>query len=121
MWSATSALVLALLAAAPQQPCVVEIEACRVGLTPAGGTARFWATVIYEASINRDGSVAGLKALETYDYFNAFVEVEKFESCIKRWKFSGEGRTIVTFFAGTSGGAWKITVSSSGRTITLVL
>lgn len=126
MWLITYAVALAtFLPTAPtSQPRVVEMEACRVGLTPAGQTAAFSATTIYEAETRRDGTVSTLKRLKAPEFLTAFVEVDKFESCMKNWKFSGEGRIIVTFSAGTTGAiamAWRITAGSSPNSVSLVL
>ena len=124
MWLIASAVALATFLPSAMQPRVVEMEACRVRLTPSGQAALFQATVICEASTDGDGSVAALKPLMTYDFFKAFVEVDRFESCVRRWKFSGGGKTMVTLFAGTSAeapGDWRISVSSGGKTLRLVL
>ena len=106
------------------QPRVVDVEACRVGLTPAGRTAAIAATVIHEAALKPHGTVSTRKGLEVPEFFTAFVEVDKFESCMKNWKFSGEGRVIVTFSAGTTGAiamAWRITAGSTANSVSLVL
>jgi hypothetical protein len=124
MWLVTYSLVFATFLPPAPQPRVVEMEACRVGLTPAGQTAAFAATVIYEAAARPDGTVATLKRLKAPEFFIAFMEVDKFESCVKHWKFSGEGKVIVTFSAGTTGGAstnWRITAGFASNSVSLVL
>jgi hypothetical protein len=124
MWLFTFAVALATFLTPAPQPRVVEMEACRVGLTPAGQTAAFAATVIYEAEVRRDGTVSTFKRLKVPEFFLAFVEVDKFESCVKHWKFSDEGKVIVTFLAGTTGAAstgWRITAGSPANSVSLVI
>jgi hypothetical protein len=91
---------------------VVEIEACRIELTPSGRAASFGATAIYKVDIDSNGDVSGLQALQLPEAFAAFVRTSEFESCMKRWRFSGAGRVPVAFYAGTMGRAlseWSIT------------
>jgi hypothetical protein len=105
-------------------PRVVEVEACRVDLTPSGRTASFAATAIYEADIDGKGSVLRLKGLRLPDFFNSFVRAAEFESCMKRWKFSGAGKVPISFYAGTTGRAlseWSITAGEQGHSVRLTL
>jgi hypothetical protein len=105
-------------------PRVVEIEACRIELTPPGRAASFAATAIYELDIDSKGGVSGLKALRLPETYASFVRTSEFESCMKRWKFSGAGRIPVAFSAGTTGRAlseWSITAGEQGHSVRLTL
>ena len=105
-------------------PRVVEIEACRIGLTASGQTASFAATAIYEADIDTKGNVSRLKGIRLPDFFDSFVRTADFESCMKRWRFSGAGRVPVIFHAGTTGRAlkeWYITAGADGQSVRLTL
>ncbi len=105
-------------------PRVVEIEACRIKLTSQGERASFAATSIYELDIDCKGVVSGLKALRLPETFASFVRTSEFESCMKRWKFSGPGRVPIAFFAGTTGRAlseWSITAGEEGHWVRLTL
>jgi hypothetical protein len=124
MWFITYTLAFATFLPPATQPRVVEMEACRVGLTALGQTAAFAATVIYEAEVKGDGTVSTLKRVKVPEFFIALVEVDKFESCVKHWKFSGDGKVIVTFSAGTTAAAstaWRITAGSPANSVSLVL
>jgi hypothetical protein len=105
-------------------PRVVEIEACRIDLTPSGRAASFAATAIYEADIDNNGSVWGVRGLRVPDTFSSFVRTSEFESCMRRWKFSGAGKVPIAFYAGTTGRAlneWSITAGEQGQSVRLTL
>jgi hypothetical protein len=105
-------------------PRVVEIEACRIDLTPSGRTASFAATAVYELDTDSKGSVLRVNPLRLPDFFNSVVRTSEFESCMKRWKFSGAGRIPIAFYAGTTGRAlseWSITAGGQGHSVRMSL
>ena len=105
-------------------PRVMEIEACRIDLTSQGARASFAETAIYEVDIDSKGGVSGLRAVRLPETFGAFVRTSEFESCMRRWKFSGAGRVPVAFYAGTTGRAlseWSITAGEQGHSVRINL
>ena len=105
-------------------PTVQTIEACRISLTEAGQAASFQGTAVYEAALGSDGRVLEVRPVKIPDVFNTFVRLAEFRGCVQRWKFSGPGTTLVALNAGTTGellSAWKVSVSSGTRALTLIL
>jgi hypothetical protein len=103
---------------------VKDLEACRVGLTAAGQTAAFAGTAVFEMTIGADGVVSRIRTLKMPEVFEAFVEISKFDACMRRWRFSGAGSVPVVFTAGTTGEAltaWSITVGTPPNSVRLVL
>jgi hypothetical protein len=118
------ALSLALPIAPASNPRLVELEACRVGLTEMGRTAAFYASAIYQAQMDGNGRVIRVKALLVPEFFPHLVDTGAFESCLRRWRFSGGGRVTVIFSAGTTGDVatgWWISVGSAEHSMTLRL
>ena len=121
-------LALTILVSQPTQSesplRVVEMEACRVELTPAGRSASFQGTSIYELPMDAGGRVSSVKGMRVPEFFTAFVDLKELESCVRRWTFSGDGTVPLSFVAGTTGDAltiWSISVGPAGNSIRLVL
>ena len=73
------------------------MEVCQIELSsPVFYEARFWGSVEYEATVNPDGAITGLKLIEPAtpqaDNMRRFLRLDQFESCVKRWSFWGGGR-----------------------------
>ena len=105
-------------------PTVRAAEACRAYLTDQGRRATFSGTAIFEAVTDTSGDVVDVKPLRVPDFFDRFVEVTEFRSCVGRWRFSGPGKSVIAFSAGTTGEALKassISVTSGDSTFSLVL
>jgi len=112
--------------AQPSRPASTlhTIEACRTSLTEAGRAASFQGTAVYEVVSNSAGTVSEVRPVKVPEVFNTFVQVEKFRACVKRWRFSGTGSTVVAFSAGTIGEllrTWKVSVSLRTGAFTLLL
>ena len=127
---ATVALLLGVTAAAsdlgqsPAPAAIRSLEACRADLTPEGRRATFSGTAIFEVVSDSRGVVADLKVLKLPESFGRFVQVAEFESCVRRWRFTGAGTSTVAFTAGTTGEmleAWQISVASGKGTLSLLL
>ena len=105
-------------------PTVRAAEACRASLTELGRAATFSGTAIFEAVTDATGGVVDVTPLRVPDLFDKVVEVAEFRSCVGRWRFSGPGKSVVAFSAGTTGEAlkaWSISVTSGDSTFLLVL
>jgi hypothetical protein len=106
-------------------PTTIEsVEACRAGLTNAGRSATFAGTAVYQVTSDPQGKVTEIMPLKVPDSFSTFIQVAEFRGCLQRWQFKGAGRTTVAFSAGTTGELltnWKLSLSSGGNALTIVL
>ena len=93
---------------------VVEAESCTVELT-AASQGNWLAFFRYMATVDGEGYISRLELPRAADErFRSFVRLDQFESCVRRWQFSGAGQYVVTLTAGTGGVAirrWSVTVS----------
>jgi hypothetical protein len=102
-----------------------ELGQCRIDFTEIGRRASFSGTAIYQAIIDADGVITDLKAINGVDFLSQFVQIEQFESCVKRWRFAEEGEYTLILIAGTTGKTleegWKIQVRKAGKSLTIRL
>lgn len=100
------------------------VEACRVELTPLGRQATFQLTGIYKGTVDINGSVTTLIPIQNVEQLNAFVQVQQFEECMKRWQFTKSGTYLFSLTAGTTGEmlkAWSITAANGDSSLRVVL
>ena len=112
------------IAQTPGPPQLESLEACRADLTDAGRRSSFQGTAVLQVESGPNGAVVAVEDLRVPEVFPAFVQMAEVKACVKRWKFSGAGATVVTFTAGTTGEtlrAWRISVGSDGPGLVLVL
>ncbi|MBN2321095.1 MAG: hypothetical protein JXR49_18595 [Acidobacteria bacterium] len=102
-----------------------ELGQCRIDFTEIGRRARFSGTAIYQATVGVEGVIKDLKAINGVDLLSQFVQIEQFESCVKRWRFGEEGEYSLILTAGTTGKTleegWKIQVRKDGKSLTVRL
>jgi hypothetical protein len=104
---------------------MVEAVACDIEFTGEGGvldyavaSARF---VVYDVSTNGDGAVTSLKrrVIAGFEHLAKLVNLARFESCIRRWRFEGSGKYTVTLFKTDS--YWTIQVRADSRQFRLTV
>ena len=126
-------LVIAAAAAATvqsQEPPVAGplpmryIEVCQIELkSPVFIEARLQGRGEYEATVNPQGAIEGLKfigASPQADNMRRFLRLDQFESCVKRWSFGDGGNYRLRLEGGTLSHTWFITASQAGKSIRLM-
>jgi hypothetical protein len=117
---ALSQSAVAVPGASSSSPTVLEVEACRKARTEIAATASWAATLVYDIEADAGGSISKLRLRPSTHDPGVLVDVGAFETCIRRWKFDGAGKSVITLLAGSSR-AWHASVQSGARTLTLVL
>lgn len=103
---------------------VRSIEACRAHLTERGRRVTFAGTAIYRIVAAETGAVVTVTPLHVPDAIAGFVQMDRFQDCLRRWTFTGRGTATVTFSSGTTGDllkAWRVSVATGADRLTLVL
>jgi len=91
----------------------IEIEACSVGLTEAGRSARYQEVLIYKGRTDAAGAIADLALHRGSDVASRFVALDDLEACIRNWRLGANSQLHIAFTVGTSLGVWTIDVSPS--------
>ncbi len=103
---------------------IQSLEACRVDYTEIGRRASFSGSVFYRSVVNDDGVVSALNPVTGKEFLSRFVQLEQFESCVRRWRFQDPGEYFFQFSAGTRGERlrkWEIKVTAKGKALTVIL
>ena len=94
---------------------VIVAESCAIELTPAV-QPNWRAAFSYLATTDNEGDISKLELRANGSQEpKAFIRLDQFESCLRRWQFSGAGLYTVVFTAGTGGDAlrhWTVNVSN---------
>jgi hypothetical protein len=99
---------------------MAEAVACKVEFTGAVLDAAKWGgrLVTYDVSTGTDGGVTGLKrrVIAGFEHLATLVNLQSFESCIRRWRFEGRGDYTIALIGGTVvGDYWIIEVRADRR------
>lgn len=109
--------------AVTQSVSMVEIEACRIELTPVGNIPRWGGqAAVYDLKTDDAGTVRSLtrRVIPDREHLPPLVRLDQFESCVRRWRF-GDGATYeVAVIGGTvAEGSWTIDVRRGDRQLRL--
>jgi len=124
------ALISVLVFAAAQQPTTAKplemrsVEACSLKLTPIGIHPRWSGWIDYDVDVGSSGeptTIVVRGALPELRIFSAFVEGDRLEACLRRWRFGSQGPYQVRLFAGTMYPDWRIVVKQGDREFTMTI
>jgi len=117
----TSTLLPALLVASTagstdsSQARPTRIEVCQFGLSGVGRQASFQGTAIYRLATDAQGAIQQLEDVSVPSFMRSFLELDRFECCVRRWSLPASTQCTVSLAAGSVLSPWTIGLSCEGE------
>ena len=100
----TSAVLLAQSGAASAGIGLRQLETCRLRPTPEAALAHaFGRVAVYEVTADQMGTPIRVERVAESSPLLRLVQIDAFESCVRRWRFGQPGVYSVTLTGGTTG------------------